>query len=80
MKKIEMNEDMICLCDRCIEAIKSRGEKVWVLEPIEDFDDFDLDEGNISELPICEWCEDPNEIDEEDGELIHDELMVCIFP
>ena len=84
MKKAEMKDNMICLCERCIEGIRSHGEKIWELEPIDDFDDFDLDEGDVNELPICEWCEEENYIEENEYsgeiELIHDELIVCIFP
>ncbi len=39
-------EDKWCLCSRCIEAIKSRGEEVFVGKEVVDDDDDKL----------CEWC------------------------
>ena len=42
-----MEDKRICLCKNCIEAIRSRGEKVWVGSEIETEDE---------EL-VCEWCE-----------------------
>lgn len=42
--------EMIHLCPHCIDAIRSRGEKVFVGERIEDTD--------TDPYPICEWCED----------------------
>lgn len=47
MKRIKM-----CLCDYCIQAIKSHGERVLVGDP--------------SGYGICDWCGD--EYLEEDGE------------
>ena len=60
----------VCLCDSCIEAIKSRGEKVFVGERFEnsDYDDWqewfdedyeDEDEHEENEpLLKCDWCEE----------------------
>lgn len=42
------------LCENCIEAIRSRGEKLFVGDPVEK-----------TEETICEWCDD----DDEDTEL-----------
>ena len=42
--------EMIYLCEHCIGAIRSRGEKVFVGEMLSD---FELDEGSK-----CEWCEE----------------------
>ena len=41
---------MCLLCKNCIDAIKSRGENVWVGKRI-DFDDGE-------EEQKCEWCEE----------------------
>lgn len=38
------------LCESCIEAIRSRGEKVLVGERV-----YDCDESEEEETP-CEWC------------------------
>ena len=51
------------LCKHCIEAIQSRGEKIYVGEEIEQFIDYDEEKEEwISEdgAPIleCEWCEE----------------------
>lgn len=73
----EMKENMICLCDDCINAIRSRGEKVWELESVEDFDDC-LDGDDIQSLPKCEWCDYGTEV--EDEQIYFPELKVCIFP
>lgn len=44
----------ICLCEHCIEAIMSRGEKVIQLGSM-----WDSEEENMT----CEWCEEemPND-------------------
>lgn len=60
----------ICLCRHCIDAIRSRGEKVFKLESLETcerFEDYDEDaQGALK----CEWCED---------ELPKDCLYDCVF-
>lgn len=42
---------MILLCEHCIEAIRSRGEIVGIVEPnyvtAEDCEEFET---------VCEWC------------------------
>ena len=48
-----MKKSDICLCNNCIGAIRSRGEKVLKGDSV---DTFGLEE---DELPICEWCEEP---------------------
>lgn len=47
------------LCKRCIEAIRSHGEKVWVGPILEREMDVD-DEGKwfTSDGLTCEWCEE----------------------
>ena len=41
----------ICLCEYCIEAIRSRGEKLLV------GDQYDLEyEVYADEPQVCEWC------------------------
>lgn len=42
--------EMIYLCEHCIGAIRSRGEKVFVGE---EYSDFELEEDSK-----CEWCEE----------------------
>ena len=42
------------LCQRCIDAIKSRGEIVYVGPKFRDYEPEDED--NIR----CEWCDEPN--------------------
>lgn len=60
----------ICLCDRCIDAIKSRGEKIFVGNRIEcgEYDEWNdwylevVEEGKAQEkeepLLECGWCEE----------------------
>ena len=74
MKKYSMKqlppEDHICLCDRCIAAIRSRGEKVFKLETLEEcerFEDYDEEEQGALK---CEWCQD---------EFSKDTLYDCVF-
>lgn len=51
-----------CLCEYCVAAIKSRGEKI-LTRPMET-DDL-TDEEDETETVVCNWCEEdftPNEI------------------
>ena len=55
------------LCKNCIEAIRSRGEKIIILDTIEQDIDYDETQGkwiqkyDKDELILkCEWCEEPN--------------------
>ena len=50
--------DRFCLCERCIEAIRSRGEKVFVGEIV--FDTSDLEYGEQERK--CEWCEEVDDL------------------
>lgn len=50
MKKYET----ILLCEHCICAIRSHGERVFVGETTFYDDDYDEDQ-------VCEWCEEPDE-------------------
>lgn len=43
--------ETVKLCRHCIDAIKSRGETVFV-------GDIVPDEIETDELKICEWCEE----------------------
>lgn len=59
---------MWLLCDRCISAIKARGEKVFVGDMISQDIEYDEEKGEWHQIydcdePIkkCEWCEEPNE-------------------
>ena len=45
--------DTIRLCECCIAAIRSRGEKVFVGE--------EIDQEDEDNLLTCEWCEDEND-------------------
>ena len=63
MKK-EMNK-MWHLCSNCIDAIKSRGEKVFVGDTIYQDIEYDKEKGEWKQKydpdePImkCEWCEE----------------------
>lgn len=58
---------MWILCDRCITAIKSRGENIFVGKMISQDIDYNEDKGEWYQLydtdePIqkCNWCEEPN--------------------
>ena len=46
------------LCKRCIEAIKSRGEIVYVGPQVFDIDDIDYGE----EKQKCDWCEEVDDL------------------
>ena len=55
---------MWILCDRCIAAIKSRGENIFVgkrisqdIDYYEDKEQYDTDKS----IQKCNWCEEPNE-------------------
>ena len=50
-----MDDGKICLCSNCIDAIKSRGEKIFVGDSMY----FDLDD-----VGTCEWCEEEYEASE----------------
>lgn len=54
--------DRKCLCEHCIEAIRSRGERVST-RPMESEDC--TDEELETEIVVCDWCEEeytPNEM------------------
>ena len=55
-----------CLCEHCIEAIKSRGERIFK-RPVE-CDDC-TDEELETEIIKCNWCEE---------EFPLEEMYVCI--
>ena len=62
--------DHIRLCEHCIAAIRSRGEKVYQLESLEYselYEEHDDEQG----LLTCEWCED---------EFPMGSLYDCVFP
>ena len=49
-----MGKNIWCICDRCISAIKSRGEKIFV-GSIVDPDEYFEENGE----PLrCEWCDE----------------------
>jgi len=61
--------ETILLCHYCIDAIKSRGEKIFVGGLVER--ELDLDEEGkwfVSDGLKCEWCEEE-----------YDELYECHF-
>lgn len=52
----------LCLCEYCIEAIRSRGERIMT-RPME-VEDL-TEEEYETEIVVCDWCEDeytPNEM------------------
>lgn len=54
--------DRWCLCEHCIEAIRSRGERIMT-RPME-IEDC-TDEEQETEIVVCDFCEDeytPNEM------------------
>lgn len=58
-------EDQWILCEHCIEAIRSRGEKIIILDTISQDIDYDEEKEQwVSEddEPIlkCSWCGEPN--------------------
>lgn len=53
--------DRWCLCEHCIEAIRSRGERVMT-RPME-FEDM-TEEEYETEIVVCDWCEDEYETSE----------------
>lgn len=50
MALINRNIEPWCICDKCIMAIRSRGEKILVGDLI-----YDYDESEAENKP-CEWC------------------------
>ena len=62
-----MENNRICLCDRCFCAIRARGEKAFKLGSLEFSDSF---EGDADELLNCEWCEE---------EFLPSQLYECSF-
>ena len=70
MRKNTHEAEHICLCDRCISAIRSRGEKVFKLESLETcgrYEDYDEEEQGFL---TCEWCGE---------EFTKSELSDCVF-
>jgi len=61
----------IRLCEHCIAAIRSRGEKVFRLESITCFPDYEDHDEEEQGLLSCEWCEE---------QLPMDCLFDCVFP
>ena len=59
-------EKYICLCEYCIEAIRSRGEPVFVGSEVGSFDSETYLEDDVPTK--CEWCE-------EEGDVLYE----CIF-
>lgn len=50
-----MNKDRIMvLCDHCIAAIQSRGERLFVSNECESYE--------TDEEKCCEWCEEPSDV------------------
>jgi hypothetical protein len=58
-------EERWCLCEHCVEAIRSRGEKIMT-RPM-DWEDCTEDELE-NDIVICDWCE--NEFD-------RSEMYIC---
>lgn len=49
------------LCKRCIDAIKSRGEIVYVGPPVERDMEYIGKDWVISDGLKCEWCEEDDD-------------------
>lgn len=47
----------LVVCEHCLEAIKSRGEKIRVLFTV-DAEDY---RDEFGAYPVCEWCEEVEE-------------------
>ena len=47
--------DRWCLCDRCLAAIQSRGEKIFSRQM--EWEDC-TDEENETDTVVCDWCEE----------------------
>lgn len=62
-----LNENALRLCPHCIDAIRSRGERVIIGNYISDIVGMYCEELEEEEKALfkCEWCE---EIDEETAE------------
>ena len=63
--------DHIRLCEHCIAAIRSRGEKVYKLESLECSELYQDHDENEQGFLICEWCEE---------EFPKAGLYDCVFP
>lgn len=69
---MENNEEreITYLCKNCIDAIRSRGEKVFVgklVDPYEFNEERGYEPEDETEM-ICDWCEEPSW-----------ELYECVF-
>lgn len=53
-----MREEKWCLCQNCIDAIKSRGEPIYVGTKIFSVDDIEYGE----EEKKCQWCEEVDDL------------------
>lgn len=53
-----MREEKWCLCQNCIDAIKSRGEPIYVGTKIFSADDIEYGE----EEKKCQWCEEVDDL------------------
>lgn len=51
-------EEKWCLCENCIDAIKSRGEPIWVGPQV--FDVSDIEYGEPEQK--CSWCGEVNDL------------------
>ena len=51
---VNENEDWL-LCERCIEAIKSRGERLIILDELNQYTGWD------EPMLKCSWCDEPEE-------------------
>lgn len=55
-------EDRWCLCDSCVEAIRSRGERIMARPmELEDCTDEEQENGDIVK---CDWCEEEYDVSE----------------
>ena len=53
-----MKEEKWCLCQQCIDAIRSRGEQIFVGPLVFFADDIEYGE----EERKCDWCEEVDDL------------------
>lgn len=58
----ELAEIRMTLCEHCLEAIRSRGEKLRAVHVCPDFPDED-DADDPDAASFCDWCEEAGHTD-----------------
>ena len=49
-----------CLCNKCVAAIRSRGERIMT-RPME-WEDCTEEEQENGDIVLCEWCEEEYDV------------------